>query len=434
MNLTTALQTLTKLARHGVVAFALGSVAAAAHADMTIEVVGTGADQFPIAIAPFQSEVQQKQPITPVVGDDLTRSGLFKVIGAGDLSPVPYAPEQINNGPLKSRGAQTVLVGSITPDGDAFMVKASLVDVASKNVLVNFSRRASANQMRRTAHQIADMIYTKLTGEGGLFNSRIAYVLKMGKRYELQVADADGYGAQTVLASNQPIMSPKWSPDGGRLAYVSFEEQKPIVYAQDLGTGKRWKVAAFKGSNSAPAWAPNGQQLAVTLTKEGGSQLFVVGVDGGNARRLSNTGEINTEASFTPDGGSVLFTSDRGGSPQIYRQPLSGGGAERMTFQGSYNASGKLSPDGKTMTLISRGDRGYSVAVMDMASRQIQILTDSGFDDAPTFSPNGRMILYETDIGGRGQLAAVSSDGRVKQRLRSSSGDVRQPAWGPLLR
>ncbi|KAF0812383.1 Dipeptidyl-peptidase 5 [Andreprevotia sp. IGB-42] len=410
-------------------------VMSAAHADMTIEVVGTGASQFPIAIAPFQNEQGQKQPVTPVVGDDLTRSGLFKVIGAGDLSPVPYTVEQINNGPLKSRGAQTVLVGTVVPDGDSFLVTATLVDVATKNVVVTFQRKATAGQMRRTAHQIADVIYQKLTGEPGAFNSRIAYVLKQGKRFELQVADADGYGAQAVLASNQPIMSPKWSPDGGRLAYVSFEDQKPIVYGQDLSSGKRWKIAAFKGSNSAPAWAPNGKQLAVTLTRDGGSQVFIVNADGsGSPRRLTTVGEINTEASFSPDGGSVLFTSDRGGSPQIYRQAVNGGGAERLTFQNGYNASGKLSPDGKTMTLITRTERGFQVAVMDMASRQIQALTDTGLDDAPSFASNGRMILYETDVGGRGALAAVSSDGRVKQRLRSTSGDVRQPAWGPLLK
>ncbi|UXY15640.1 Tol-Pal system beta propeller repeat protein TolB [Chitiniphilus purpureus] len=408
--------------------------AAAAHADMTIEVVGVGANQYPIAIAPFQSEQGQQQPVTPIVGDDLARSGLFKVIGAGDLAPVPYAPEQLNHAALSGRGAQTALIGRVEPAADgSFSVKFWLVDLASRQVLLAHEKLAKPAQMRRVAHQIADMVYEKITGEPGAFSSRIAYVLKQGKRYQLQVADADGYGAQTVVASNEPIMSPKWSRDGGRLAYVSFEDKKPIVYAQELSSGRRWRVAAFKGSNSAPAWSPDGSTLAVTLTREGGSQLFLVPVQGGTPRRLTQTGEINTEPFFTPDGSSILFTSDRGGTPQVYRMPVSGGQAERLTFSGSYNASPKISPDGKTLTFITQSG-GFRVAVMDLASRQVQVLTDTSADDSPSFSPNGRMILYETEQGGRGVLHAVSRDGRVKQRLKVQAGDVRQPAWGPMVR
>ncbi|TJZ77565.1 Tol-Pal system beta propeller repeat protein TolB [Chitiniphilus eburneus] len=405
----------------------------AAHADMSIEVVGVGANQYPIAIAPFQSEQAQQQPLTPVIADDLSRSGLFKVIGAGDLSPVPYAPEQINAAALSGRGAQTALVGRVEPAGDGNLsIKFWLIDLGTKQTLIAHEKVARPTQLRRVAHQIADMIYQKITGEPGAFNSRIAYVLKQGKRYQLQVADADGYGAQTIVASNEPIMSPKWSPDGGRLAYVSFEDKKPIVYAQELATGRRWQVAAFKGSNSAPAWAPDGKTLAVTLTRDGGSQIFTVPVQGGTPRRLTNTGEINTEAYFTPDG-SIVFTSDRGGSPQIYRMSASGGQAERLTFTGGYNASPKVSPDGKTLTFVTQTN-GFHVAVMDMASRQVQVLTDTSADDSPSFAPNARMILYETEVGGRGVLHAVSRDGRVKQRLRVQAGDVRQPAWGPVLR
>lgn len=409
-------------------------LASTARADMTIEVVGVGANQYPIAIAPFQSEVSQPQPVSTVISDDLARSGLFKVIGAGNLSPVPYTDAQVPHGELSARGAQHAVVGQVTPAGDGTLaVKFWLVDLATKQTLIAHEKRAKPTQLRRVAHQIADMIYEKIAGEPGAFSSRIAYVVKTGTRYQLQVADADGYGAQTLVASNEPIMSPKWSPEGGRLAYVSFEAKKPIVYVQELAAGKRWQAAAFKGSNSAPAWSPDGQTLAVVLTRDGGSQIFTVPVAGGTPRRLTTTGEINTEPYYTPDGGSILFTSDRGGSPQIYKMPAAGGAAERITFSGGYNASPKLSRDGKTLTYITR-DGGYRVAVMDMASRQVQVLTDTHLDDSPTFAPNGRMILYETDIGGRGTLAAVSRDGRVKQRLRAQAGDVRQPAWGPMVR
>ncbi|MBE9608184.1 Tol-Pal system beta propeller repeat protein TolB [Chitinilyticum piscinae] len=405
-------------------------LAGGAHADMVVEVVGVGSQQYPIAIAPFQNEAGLKQPVTPVISNDLTLSGLFKVIGAGDVSPVPFSPAEINAAALLQRGAQTMLVGRTEMQGNELVIRFWLIDLASKKELISFEKRGSPALARRMAHQIADMIYEKITGKKGAFASRIAYVLKTApNRYELQVADADGYGAQSVLSSKLPIMSPKWSPDGGRLAYVSFETQKPAVYVHELATGKRWAAANFKGSNSAPAWSPDGRQLAVVLTKDGGSHVYLVDLDGSNLRRLTTTGDINTEPAFGPDG-RIYFTSDRGGSPQIYRMNRDGSGVERVTFGGAYNAGAKFSPDGKTMTYISR-EGGYRVAIMELATRQSMTLTDSGLDDSPTFAPNGQMILYET--GARGSLAVVSVDGRVKQRLKAQNGDVRQPAWGPML-
>ncbi|AZN37402.1 Tol-Pal system beta propeller repeat protein TolB [Iodobacter ciconiae] len=404
-----------------------------AHADMTIDVVGVGASQYPIAIAPFQNENQQKQALTPIINDDLTRSGLFKVIGAGDLSPVPFAPEQLNYTTALAKGAQTMAIGRVTPGAGGFNVQFWLIDLASKKPLITWERKATASQMRRVAHQIADLIYQQITGQPGAFNSRIAYVLKQGSRFELQVSDADGFGSQAILVSRQPVMSPKWSPDGGKLAYVSFEDQKPIVYVHELASGRRWKAASFKGSNYAPAWSPNGRELAVVLTQSGSSQIYLVNTDGSDLRQLSRGGEINTEPAFSPDGRSIYFTSDRGGSPQIYRMNSNGSNIERVTFQGGYNSSAKLSPDGKSMTFITR-DGGYRAAIMDLSSRQVLTLTNTSSDDSPSFAPNGQMVLYETKAGGRGVLAAVSSDGRVKQRLRAQAGDVRQPAWGPVLR
>lgn len=406
-----------------------------AHADVAIEIVGVGSQQYPIAIAPFRSETGLAQPLTPVISNDLNLSGLFKVINAGDLSPVPFAPAEVNSQQVSGRGAQTVLVGQISqPEaGGEMHIRFWLLDAATKRELISYEMRAPQQQMRRAAHQIADMIYEKITGEPGAFNSRIAYVLRNGVRNDLQVADSDGYGAQTILSSKEPILSPKWSPDGASLAYVSFEQKKPVVFTHHLQSGRRQAVAAFSGNNSAPAWSPDGQQLAVALSKDGGTQVNVISANGGTPRRISRTGEINTEPSWAPDGRSLIYTSDRGGGPQIYRQSLAGGEAERLTFSGSYNASAKLSPDGKLMAFISRNG-GYHVAVMDMATKQVTPLTDSPDDDSPSFSPNGRMILYETVLDHRRTLAVVSSDGRVKQRIKTMAGEVRQPAWGPLIK
>jgi TolB protein len=406
-----------------------------AHAALTIEIIGAGANQTPIAIVPFRAEDGLAEKMTPVIAADLARSGLFKTVDAGGMVPVPYEPDQVNYPQWRVRGAEAVVIGSVSrlPDG-RYDIRFRLMDVVKQTQLAGFVYFANAAQLRLTAHKIADAIYEKMTGDAGVFATRITYIVKKGPRYELQVSDADGYGAQSVLASNEPIISPSWAPDGTRLAYVSFERKKPVVYVQSLTTGNRQVVANFWGSNSAPAWSPDGKRLAVTLTKDGGSQIYLINADGsGSPTRLTHTTAIDTEANFSPDGQSLLFTSDRGGTPQIYRVAVAGGTAQRLTFEGSYNVSPRYSPDGKSFTFIQRNGNRFNVAVQDFATRQVQVLTDGGIDESPSFAPNSRMILYASVVRGRGILAAVSSDGRIKQRFSEDASDVREPSWGPLV-
>jgi TolB protein len=388
----------------------------------------------PIAIVPFAGEGALPAAISSIVRADLERSGLFRGLVVPPLVPHPTEASNVDFAEWRARLADALVLGSVAarPDG-RFEVRFRLFDVVKQTPIGGVAYTMAREQVRATAHRIADYIYEKLTGERGVFSTRIAYVVKRGNRFELQIADADGAGEETALASFEPIISPVWSPDGRRLAYVSFENKKPMVYVHSLQDGRRQVAANFKGSNSAPAWSPDGNRLAVSLSREGGSQLFLINADGSGLRRLTSSTAIDTEPRFAPDGQSIYFTSDRGGSPQIYRMPVSGGEAQRVTFEGSYNVSPRVSPDGKSLAYITRNGGKFQVALLDLSTRQVQILTDSDRDESPSFAPNGRMILLATVIGGRGVLSAVSADGRVKQRLSVTAGDVREPAWGPFV-
>jgi TolB protein len=413
--------------------FLLGLLAAAAvNAQLSIEITGAGANRIPVAIPNFVGDPAAAQVVTSTIRSDLERSGLFRIVDAGGTPLDENAA--VNFGDWKGRGADALAAGSLARGSDGRMeARFRLYDVQKGVALGGAAYVTGYEQLRAAGHRIADYIYEKLTGEKGVFSTRVAYVVKSGGQFKLQIADADGQGAATALTSNEPIISPVWSPDGSKVAYVSFEKKKPVIYVHSLASGQRVVAANFKGSNSAPAWSPDGRKLAIVLSKDGNSQIYSVNADGSGLQRLSQSGGIDTEPRYSADGASIYFTSDRGGSPQIYRMGAGGGDAQRVTFEGSYNVSPRPSPDGKSLAFITRRDGRFQLAAMDLASKQVQALTDSTKDESPSFAPNSRMILFATEIGGRGVLSAVSSDGRIKQRLSIAAGDVREPAWGPFI-
>lgn len=410
-------------------------LAGPALAQFRVEVSGVGLTQLPIAFAPFRGEDASPQKISAIVQADLERSGQFRSVAAraGPLDE-NARPDLVL---WRQSGADSLVTGSIARLADGrYDVRFRLWDVVAGRDLGGQSYAINQADLRLAAHRISDFVYEKLTGDKGVFSTRIAYVTKAEQRYNLWVADADGESAQPALASPEPIISPSWSPDGRQLAYVSFESRKPVVYVHDVASGKRRLVANFRGSNSAPAWAPDGRSLAVTLSRDGGSQLYMLDVTTTNAepRRLTQSSSIDTEPIYSHDGKFIYFVSDRGGSPQIYRMPAAGGNPERVTFTGTYNISPTLSADGRWLAYISRVSGAFKLHLMELATSQVTALTETGADENPSFAPNGRLLLYATKQQEREALMTTTLDGKIKARLAGQGGDIREPDWGPFLK
>ena len=412
---------------------ALAAAAAApAAAQFRVEIAGVGATQVPVVVADFRGEATAGVALASIVRADLQRSGLFRT------SPADQPLDETSRPDLaawRGRGADALVAGSVTRLADGrFDVRFRLWDAVRSQELLGQSKVVLAADLRLAAHRVADEIHEKLTGERGVYATRIAYVVHAGRRFTLHVTDADGEGGQIALASPEPIISPAWSPDGRRLAYVSFESQKAVVWVQDLTTGQRRVLASFRGSNSAPAWSPDGERLAVTLSQDGLSQIYTLPAAGGAPVRLMRSSGIDTEAVYAPDGRSLYFVSDRSGGPQIYRVGVSGSPVERITFDGNYNVSPAISPDGTLLAYVTRRSGAFKLMTQELAGGAPQALTDTQFDESPSFAPNGRLLVYATRAQGADVLMTTTLDGRIKTRLLSSGADMREPAWGPFGR
>ena len=423
--------------------FALFLYQGSAHAALTIEITEGAEGALPIAVVPFRwmgAGAPPGQDVFEIVKADLARSGRFKTMPAEDMLSLPSNSDEVEFRDWQVFGMDNLVVGQIRPNGGGgYVIQFQLFDVFRGEQLTGFTIPTTARNLRATAHHISDIIYEKLIGEPGAFATRVAYVISQtqadgNKVISLRVADADGYNPQTIVNSNEPIMSPAWSPDGRRIAYVSFENKQPAIYVQEVATGRRNKVAAFKGINGAPAWSPDGRQLAITLSKDGNPDIFVLNLNSGKLKKLTRHYAIDTEASWSPDGRHIIFTSDRGGSPQIYQIPVYGGKAKRLTYENRYNARASYSPDGKSVIMVTRVDGHYRIAVLDVKSNVLNVLSNGDLDESPSFAPNGSMVIYATKQGYKGVLSAISIDGRVKQRLAVDEGDIREPVWSPYRR
>jgi TolB protein len=409
------------------------------HAALTIEITQGVDSALPIAVVPFDtSKVSHKFPVdlAEIVASDLNRSGVLKAMERDALPATPHYSNQVKYARWRNAAQDYLVVGRVLETtAGVYTIEFQLLDVLKQKQLVGRSMPARKRNLRSRAHQISDFIYEHITGTRGAFNTRIAYVRAQknaARKYVLQVADTDGFNAQNVLESDEPIMSPSWSPDGKSLAYVSFESKRPEIFIQHLATARRTKVSGFRGLNSAPSWSPDGKFLALVLSKDGSPDIYTLNTATKRLKRLTRHRSIDTEPVWSDDGRDIIFTSDRSGGPQLYQISVEGGKPRRITFEGRYNSAANLSPDGKYIAMV-HADRGrYKIAQLERESGNLTVLTDSSLDESPSFSPNGKMLLYASTRGNNGFLFVVSIDGRAKHKLSDQAGDIREPVWGPF--
>ena len=410
-----------------------------AEAGLTIQITHANDQAIPIAVTPFEGQAALPQPINRIIADDLRNSGALAPLSDSSLVAAPSIGAPVDYTVWQQLKARYLVIGRAEPVAGNYRLQYELYDVATHEKMLAETATVSGGdeQLRQGAHYAADHIFERITGIKGAFRTKLAYVTAQGlgnqQHFGLYVSDQDGYGPQEVLTSNEPILSPSWSPDGRKLAYVSFEGKRPAIYVQELATGRRLKLTNFIGINGAPSWSPDGRTLAMALSKEGTPDIYLMDLATRHLTRLTQDQAINTEPDFSPDGKALIYTSDKGGQPQLYRLDLASGNSQRLTFTNRYNAGGRYSPEGRSVYMVTRSNRGFQVARQDLSTGRLTVMTNTVWDEAPAVAPNGTIVVYATQQGAKGELNAVSADGRASFAIPSADGNVREPAWSPFL-
>ncbi|MEQ3696007.1 MAG: Tol-Pal system beta propeller repeat protein TolB [Pseudomonadales bacterium] len=411
----------------------------AANSDLIVEITRGLDDPTRVAVAPFgwSGSYALTEDVAQVVSDDLIRTGEFSPVSRADMLAYPALPQEVNIPDWRKLRAQYLVIGNMSPRGDRVALDFALYDVTAGRLVLTGEIERLRSDLRDMGHELANRVYEQLTGFPGIFRTKLAYIRaerdNLGDHiYRLVVADQDGHRERTVMRSRDPIMSPAWSPDGSELAFVSFDGGRPGVYRQNLLTGELTQLTNYVGLNSAPAWSPDGSKLAIVLSKDGDPEIYLLDVATKRLDRVTHHYAIDTEPAWI-DNNSLIFTSNRGGRPQIYKILLDSGRLERLTFTGDYNARGRISPDGKYLVMVHRENGVFKIAAQDLATRRVHVLTETSLDESPTIAPNGRVVMYATRDGDKGILSAVAIDGGVRVKLPAAVGDIREPAWSPVL-
>ncbi|MCY3804229.1 MAG: Tol-Pal system beta propeller repeat protein TolB [Gammaproteobacteria bacterium] len=409
------------------------------HAVLEIEITEGVESALPIAIAAFTGDTYAApEAMEDIVRSNLRSSGFFDVLEKQHFPQDLGSTSQVQYSIWREAGVESLLTGEVIQTGDnLYRIEFRLFDlVRQKRLSGHAISSVRREDIRKAGHKISDIVFESLTGIRGAFSTQIAYISTSGsapnKKYQLQIADADGHNARTIFSSSKQLMSPAWSPDGTRLAYVSFEQGNSAIYVQDVREGRRFMVSAQSGINSAPAWSPNGRYLALTLSIDGSADIYLMDTRTRRLKRLTRDSSIDTEACWMPDSKALLFTSDRSNETQVYRVSVRGGKPKRVTFEGAYNAAPDVSPDGRQLAFVHNSGSGFRIAVMDLRSGAMRILTEGHLDEGPSYAPNGKMIIYAASERDGGVLAAVSANGRAKRKLRTAGSDVRAPSWSPF--
>lgn len=412
-------------------------VAGIAQAQLTNITINKGVDKLTrIAVVPFATPAGKlAEDIPEIIRNDLNFSGQFESIPVDKMISYPQTEADIRYRDWKAIDAEYVLIGSIVEQGGKYVAGYELFDVVQqKRVFFKQTVDGTEAQLRDIAHRISDRTYETITGIRGIFSTKVIYVEQLSRNsYRLMLTDIDGARPKVLLNSKQPLLSPVWSPDGTRVAFVSFETERPAIYVMNIASGRKEQITNFQGLNGAPAWSPDGNKLAMVLSKDGNPEIYTVDLASKVFTRVTNHFAIDTEPCWSADGLGIFFTSNRGVKPQIYKVTLATGTTERVTFDGDYNARGRVSPDGKSIVMVNQRDSVYHIAAMDLKSGNLRILTETKLDESPTIAPNGAMLMYATNYGGKGILGVVSLDARTKVRLPSKQGDIREPAWSPFF-